>query len=113
MPSGNNSFVEEHTVVTYAPMPVTQDEVATFHTDSNYQYRFRTGESGSYKYNYNVVGIDDGGNPIKGNVSMQGKNGAGIIILNENEIKVTLEWVGYGKLKAHDEHGSTWDMKVE
>lgn len=90
------------------------EEQATLHTDTVYQYEFRTGESGNYKYNYDVIGTDDLGNPITGNVSMQDKYGVGVLTDEEgNAIEVTLEWVGYGELMAEDEEGNVWELGVE
>ncbi|MDR6969298.1 hypothetical protein J2X31_003328 [Flavobacterium arsenatis] len=102
-------FVE----VDYSPV-ATPAEQATLHTDTVYQYEFRTGESGSYKYNYDVIGTDASGNKITGNVSMQGKYGAGILLDKDGkEIEVTLEWVGHGELRAEDEVGNSWELVVE
>lgn len=99
--------------VAYSPKP-TPEEQATLHTDTLYQYEFRTGESGHYKYNYDVVGTDDSGHKIIGNVSMQGKYGAGILLDKDGtEIKVTLEWIGYGELRAEDEAGNVWELEVD
>jgi len=108
-PIAPQSFVQ----VAYSPV-ATPEEEATLHTDTTYQYEFRTGESGHYKYNYDVVGTDSSDNPIRGNVSMQGKYGAGVLLdKSGNEIEVTLEWVDYGELKAEDEEGNVWDLVVE
>jgi len=99
--------------VSYSPEP-TPEEQATLHIDTVYQYEFRTGESGNYKYNYDVIGTDDLGDSITGNVSMQGKYGAGILINHKGkEIEVMLEWVGYGDLKAEDGEGNVWELVVE
>lgn len=104
---------DERVEVTYSPVP-TRSEQATLHVDTAYQYEFRTGESGNYKYNYDVIGIDGQGNPMSGNVSMQGKYGSGILLdHHDNEIEVTLEWVSYGELRAEDNEGNIWDLKVE
>lgn len=99
--------------ITYSPV-ATPEEQATLHTDTVYQYEFRTGESGDYKYNYDVTGTDASDNPVRGNGSMQGKYGAGMLLDKEgNEIEVTLEWVGHGELRAEDEEGNVWDLVVE
>lgn len=105
--------VQSFAKVSYSPTP-TPEEQATLHTDTVYQYEFRTGESGNYKYNYDVIGTDHQGNPITGNVSMQGKYGAGVLLDKKgNEIEVTLEWGGYGELKAEDKEGNVWELVVE
>lgn len=99
--------------VSYSETP-TPAEAPTLHTDTAYQYEFRTGGPSHYKYNYDVTGTDDLGNPITGNVSMQGKYGAGVLVDKDgNEIEVTLEWVDYGELKAEDEEGNLWELEVE
>lgn len=104
---------DERVEVTYLPIP-TPTEQATLHIDTAHQYEFRTGESGNYKYNYDVIGTDSNGNTVKGNVSMQGKYGAGILLdYQGNEIAIILEWVGYGELRAEDREGNIWELGVE
>lgn len=90
------------------------EAIATVHTDTVYQYEYRTGDKGEYTYNYDVIGADDTGEPITGNVNMQGKHGTGYLTSKSGKkIKVTLEWVGYGELMAEDEEGNVWELGVE
>lgn len=104
---------EERVEVTYSSEP-TPAEQPTLHTDTTHQYEFRTGTSGNYKYNYDVIGKDPHGNSVKGNVSMQGKYGAGMLLdYHGNEIPITLEWTGNGVLRAEDNDGNIWDLEVE
>jgi hypothetical protein len=35
---------------------LTEEELKTVHTDTNYKYEYRTGTSGDYGYNYDVSG---------------------------------------------------------
>lgn len=90
------------------------ESIAILHTDTVYEYEYRTGDKGEYTYNYDVIGADDAGEPITGNVNMQGKYGTGYLTNQAGKkIKVTLEWVGYGELMAEDEEGNVWELGVE
>lgn len=94
----------------------SHDEVAadTYHTDSDYKYEYRTGNSGSYEYNYDVNGTDYDGNDISGNISVSGKYGEGTIEdANGDERDVEVEWVRYGVLEATDEDGNTYELEVD
>lgn len=91
-----------------------QPEVINYHTDTAYQYENRTGTSGQYKYNYDVLGFDSKGNAVIGNISIKGKEGIGYLFdANQNKIKVIVEWTGYGTLKAMDSHNNQYELEVE
>lgn len=86
----------------------------TYHEDKEYKYEYRTGASGDYEYNYDVVGQNENGADVSGNVSMNGKYGTGTVTTPEgDEIGVEAEWVDYGKLKATDADGNEYELEAE
>lgn len=92
------------------------EEVAeeTYHTDTTYKYEHRTGELGDYQYNYDVSGTNNNGHELTGNVTVQDKYGKGTLTDNQgDEIKVEVEWTGYGKLKATDTKGNEYELDVD
>lgn len=92
----------------------TIEDTSSYHIDTTYQYENRTGTSGNYKYNYDVIGIDSKGNELTGNISIEGKEGIGYLFdINQNKIKVIVEWMGHGKLKAIDNHSNQYELEVE
>lgn len=98
----------------YSPEnPVMHDE-QTMHTDTEYQYEYRSGESGDYKYHYDVVGTDSNGNEITGEVDMDGQYGNGLLHdSDDNEIEVSVEWVAKGELSGEDSEGNVYELEVE
>lgn len=86
----------------------------TYHTDSDYKYEHRTGTTGNYEYNYDVIGYDEDGNPIDGNIDISGKSGSGYIYDEYGSEKyIEVEWSGYGELEGYDEDGNYYEMNVE
>ena len=93
---------------------ITAEEAKTYHVNDTYQYQYRTGHSGQYEYNYDVKGIDIDGDSVFGNINIQGKYGAGIL-LNDTipDIEINTEWVAYGKLNATDLQGNKYQLIVK
>ena len=93
---------------------ITAEEAKTYHVNDTYQYQYRTGNSGQYEYNYDVKGIDIDGDSVFGNINVQGKYGAGIL-LNDTipDIEINTEWVAYGKLNATDLQGNKYQLIVK
>lgn len=90
---------------------ITYDESRTYHKDIKYDYEYRTGTSGNYKYNYLVKGLDKNGDSVSGVISIKGKHGAGIIKnIEEETIDIKVEWIHYGKLKARDDNGNEYQL---
>lgn len=90
---------------------ITPEEAQTFHRDTTYKYEYRTGMSGDYEYNYDVVGFDEYGNEVTGNINISGKYGAGQIYNSNNTlVDIQVEWYDYGKLKGEDENGITYQL---
>lgn len=85
-------------------------ESKTYHTDSTYEYEYRTGESGSYQYHYEVTGQNSKGEKVAGEVDMEGKYGVGK--LNDNT-KIEAEWIDKGEIEAKDEKGNLYKLIVE
>jgi len=86
----------------------------TYHVDEEHKYEYRTGTSGDYDYNYDVVGHNDNGDEVSGNVTMNGKYGTGTITTPDgDEVEVDAEWIDYGKLKATDENGNEYELEAE
>ncbi len=93
---------------------ITPEEAPSFHRNETYEYEYRTGYSGDYEYNYDIVGFDENGNEVTGNINISGKNGAGKIKdKNGNELNIHVEWYDHGKLKGEDENGTIYELTVE
>lgn len=91
---------------------ITTEEAKTYHNDIHRQYEYRTGKPGHYEYNYDVSGYNAIGDSISGNINIQGKYGAGILITTDGEIEITAEWIDYGRLKAVDKDGNEYHLQV-
>ena len=60
------------------------------------------------------MGYDEKGNEVTGNITMEGKFGAGKITdKNGTKKEVEAEWYDYGKIKAVDEKGITYKLTVD
>ena len=82
--------------------------------NSEYKYNYRSGSSNHYEYNYDVVGTDENGDEVSGNVDMEGKYGTGYINdENDNEVYIEAEWIDNGELEATDDDGNTYNLEVE
>ena len=93
---------------------VTIDSVTNHHEDTTYQYEYRTGESGDYQYNYDVIATDIDGNELEGNINVEEKCGKGTLTdLEGNKIEITTEWIGYGKLLGIDDEGNEYEILVK
>ncbi|ABQ07854.1 hypothetical protein [Flavobacterium johnsoniae] len=93
---------------------ITPEEAKTYHVNNTYKYEYRTGNPGNYKYNYDVKGININGDSVFGNINVQGKYGAGILIGDTvAEIEINTEWISYGKLKALDKKGNEYNLIVK
>jgi hypothetical protein len=110
-PQNINSFFKE-VIEPNDRKTITPEEAKTYHNDTHRHYEYRTGKSGHYEYNYDVSGCNDLGDSISGNIKIQGKYGAGILITTDGEIEITAEWIDYGKLKAVDKDGNEYHLKV-
>ena len=92
----------------------TDNEFENYHKDGDYKYEYRTGNSGKYNYNYDVVGYDSYGNYVYGNIDVYDGDGDGYIYDEDgNEIFIYVEWVEYGVLEAYDEFGEYYELEVE
>lgn len=84
--------------------------IKTYHTDSTYKYEYRTGESGSYQYHYDVVGENSKGEKVSGEVDMEGKYGVGIL---NKTTEIEAEWIDKNQIKATDSKGNSYELIVE
>lgn len=93
---------------------ITAEEAKTYHVNTTYQYEYRTGNPGHYEYNYDVKGVNIKGDSVCGNINVQGKYGAGILI-NDTvaDVEINTEWISYGKLKACDKNGNEYQLIVK
>lgn len=108
-----NSFYKE-VITADDRKTITPQEAKTYHVDKTYQYEYRTGNSGHYEYNYDVKGIDIKGDSVFGNINVEGKCGAGILMCDSIEdIEINTEWISYGKLKATDKKGNEYQLMVK
>lgn len=93
---------------------ITPEEAKTYHKDLKYDYEYRTGTSGHYEYNYEVIGVNQEGDSVSGVINVKGKYGAGKIINTDKEtIDIQVEWVDYGKLKGNDNKGNEYLLKAK
>jgi len=93
---------------------ITPEESQTYHVDTKNKYEYRTGKSGHYKYNYNVKGINIKGDSVFGNINIEGKYGAGILLFDTiQDLEIKAEWIDYGKLKATDKQGNEYFLIVD
>lgn len=93
---------------------ITQEEAKTYHVNKTYQYEYRTGNPGHYEYNYDVKGVNSKGDSVCGNINVQGKYGAGILIGDTvADTEINTEWISYGKLKAKDLKGNEYQLIVK
>jgi hypothetical protein len=93
---------------------ITPEEAKTFHFDKTCQYEYRTGDSQHYEYNYDVKGTDVRGDSVFGNINVEGKYGAGILINDSlGDIEINTEWIAYGKLKAIDKKRNEYHLIVK
>jgi hypothetical protein len=100
----------------YAPSTVLEEPTAepTYREDTTTQYEYRVGESGNYTYNYDVVGEDQNGNKVSGNITIKDKYGNGTLTNQKgNTFPVTAEWIGYGKLLAKDKKDNEYLLQAE
>ncbi|PXY39547.1 hypothetical protein DMB65_17150 [Flavobacterium cheongpyeongense] len=93
---------------------ITPEEAKTYHIDKTCLYQYRTGYSQHYEYNYDVKGTDVKGDSVFGNINVEGKYGAGILITDSvGDIEINTEWIAYGKLKAIDKKGNQYQLIVK
>ncbi|WP_306352019.1 hypothetical protein [Flavobacterium sp. '19STA2R22 D10 B1'] len=91
----------------------TIKEAKTLHTNPTYKYKYRTGETHNYCYNYDVIGTDELGNTVTGNINTKGRYGSGLLNSDEGkEMEVRTEWTSRGKLKAIDSLGQYYQLMV-
>lgn len=112
-PQPINSFYKE-VITADDRKTITPEEAKTYYVDKTYQYEYRTGNSGHYEYNYDVKGINIKGDSVFGNINVEGKYGAGILICDTlADIEINTEWISYGKLKAIDKKGNEYHLIVK
>lgn len=71
-------------------------------------------KNNDYEYSYHVIGNDQNGNLVVGNIYIKEEIGTGFITNNYGEkINVEVKWISYGKLKATDYNGNEYELKVE
>nr|WP_294932374.1 hypothetical protein [uncultured Flavobacterium sp.] len=93
---------------------ITPEEAKTYHIDKTHQYEYRTGNSGHYEYNYDVKGVNIKGDSVFGNINVEGKCGAGILMCDSlSDTEINTEWISYGKLKATDKKGNEYQLIVK
>ena len=112
-PQKTNTFYKE-VITADDRKTITPQEAKTYHVDNIYEYKYRTGNSGHYEYNYDLKGINSVGDSVFGNINVSGKHGAGILI-NDSiaDLEINTEWVSYGKLKATDKKGNEYQLIVK
>lgn len=112
-PTAINSFYKQ-ALTADDRKTITPEEAKTYHVNETYQYKYRTGNPGQYEYNYDVKGINIEGDSVFGNINVQGKSGAGILLGDTiPDIEINTEWISYGKLKALDKKGNEYQLIVK
>lgn len=80
----------------------------------DYLYNYRYGADSPYGYNYDVIGTDENGNEVIGNIDTQGKYGSGVIVdSNGEEVEIDTEWIDNGVMEAQDANGNMYELEVE
>lgn len=104
----NKEVINPDDIKTIAP-----EESQTSHKDIKYDYEYRSGTSGNYKYTYLVKGINQKGDSVSGVINISKKNGSGTIInKNKETIDIKVEWVDYSKLKAIDNDDNEYYLEA-
>lgn len=112
-PQKINTFYKE-VITAEDRKTITPEEAKTYHVDPVYEYKYRTGNSGHYEYNYDVKGINSVGDSVFGNINVSGKYGAGLL-MNDSiaDLEINTEWIAFGKLKATDKNGNEYQLIVK
>ncbi len=107
-------YAQEDTILPDDIEEITEVEKKTYHVDSKYEYKYRTGISDHYEYNYDIIGKDSLGNEVKGNINISGKYGAGKIINEKGEKKdIFVRWIENSKLAGKDRDSLAYEFVVE
>ena len=110
----NNEESKPQNLILQEKHTIEIDDQTNLHQDTTYKYEYRTGTSGNYQYNYDVLGNDSDGNEVYGTINIEDKYGEGIIINpDKEEIEIEVEWIGQGKLKGTDKIGNEYDLEVK
>ncbi len=103
----NNEESKPQNLILQEKHTIEIDDQTNLHQDTTYKYEYRTGTSGDYQYNYDVLGNDSDGNEVYGTINIEDKYGEGIIINpDKEEIEIEVKWIGQGKLKGTDKIGN-------
>jgi hypothetical protein len=93
---------------------ITPEEAKTYQVNTRHQYEYRTGTPTHYEYNYDVKGVNSKGDSVHGNINVQGKYGAGILLFDTiADIEIKTEWISRGKLKATDNQKNEYLLIVD
>lgn len=112
-PQQINSFYQEVVTVDDRKI-ITPEEAKTYHVNTKHQYEYRTGTPSHYEYNYDVKGVDSKGDSVFGNINVEGKYGAGILLFDTiADIEIKTVWIAHGKLKATDKQGKEYLLVVD
>ncbi len=76
----------------------------------NYSYS----EDIKSEYKYSVSGIDYDNNKVYGEIDLDGQNGVGTLIRNEDTtVEIVVENISHGKLIAIDIDGNQYHLKLD
>lgn len=93
---------------------ISTEEAKTYHVDKEHKYENRTGVSGFYEYNYDVIGVDEVGNEISGSINIENNFGAGKITDDKGaEINLKVRWIAKGELEGIDEEQRIYKLKIK
>ncbi|AWM14169.1 hypothetical protein NHF50_09960 [Flavobacterium sp. NRK F10] len=113
-PSPQSFYLELDTITPEDRKEITEKEKKTYHVDKKYRYEYRTGISGHYEYNYDIIGYDKDSNKVRGNINIRGKYGAGMVEDKDGHEKdLYVHWVENEKLAGKDIDGNEYEFVVE
>jgi outer membrane biogenesis lipoprotein LolB len=94
----------------------TEEEKAAFHNRlNNIQIEDYNFNSNEFRYDYEVVGIDEKGNEIYGNINIEGEQGEGKLYhtTGKTEINIVIESSENGNIQATDTDGNKYYLKIK
>lgn len=107
-------YIEKDSITPDDRKEIDEKEAKTYYVNPKYRYKYRTGISDHYEYNYDIVGYNSDSSIVRGNINIRGNQGAGMIIDKQgNEKDIYVYWVENKKLIGKDKEGNQYEFEVE